>query len=55
MSPAQPSPGIPPLPHPLVRRNRLHARLSDPERRPITLVSGLPGAGKTTLVASWLR
>jgi LuxR family maltose regulon positive regulatory protein len=56
MSPTRPpSPRIPPLPHPLVRRSRLHARLHDGERRPITLVSGLPGAGKTTLVASWLR
>ena len=56
MSPAPtPSQGIPPLPHALVRRSRLHARLSDGARRPITLVSGLPGAGKTTLVASWLR
>jgi LuxR family maltose regulon positive regulatory protein len=47
--------GIPPLPHALVKRSRLASRLSDRERRPITLVSGLPGAGKTTLVASWLR
>jgi LuxR family transcriptional regulator, maltose regulon positive regulatory protein len=56
MSPA-PSPcrGIPPLPHALIKRSRLSARLGDRERRPITLVSGLPGAGKTTLVASWLR
>jgi LuxR family transcriptional regulator, maltose regulon positive regulatory protein len=28
--------------------------LDDRERRHITVVSGLPGAGKTTLVASWL-
>jgi LuxR family maltose regulon positive regulatory protein len=47
--------GIPPLPPALVKRSRLARRLSDRERRPITLVSGLPGAGKTTLVASWLR
>jgi LuxR family maltose regulon positive regulatory protein len=38
-----------------VRRARLEAHLADAERRHITLVSGLPGAGKTTLVASWLR
>jgi LuxR family maltose regulon positive regulatory protein len=38
-----------------VRRARLESRLDDHERRHITLVSGLPGAGKTTLVASWLR
>ncbi len=56
MSPAPSScRGIPPLPHGLIKRTRLSARLGDRERRPITLVSGLPGAGKTTLVASWLR
>jgi LuxR family maltose regulon positive regulatory protein len=37
-----------------VRRERLEALLDDAERRHITLVSGLPGAGKTTLVACWL-
>jgi LuxR family maltose regulon positive regulatory protein len=37
-----------------VRRERLEALLDDAERRHITVVSGLPGAGKTTLVASWL-
>jgi LuxR family maltose regulon positive regulatory protein len=47
--------GVPSLPHALVRRSRLEERFRDPERRQITLVSGLPGAGKTTLVASWLR
>jgi LuxR family maltose regulon positive regulatory protein len=46
---------VPALPNPLVRRARLEAHLDDAERRHITLVSGLPGAGKTTLVASWLR
>jgi len=38
-----------------VRRERLEARLGDDHRRPVTLVSGLPGAGKTTLVSSWLH
>jgi LuxR family maltose regulon positive regulatory protein len=33
----------------------LESLLDDQQRRHITLVSGLPGAGKTTLVASWLR
>ena len=47
--------GVPSLPRTLVPRHRLEARLADAERRQITLVSGLPGAGKTTLVASWLR
>ncbi|HKY67140.1 MAG TPA: AAA family ATPase, partial [Acidimicrobiales bacterium] len=40
---------------PLVRRERLEERLDDGTRRHVTLVSGLPGAGKTTLVSSWLR
>ena len=47
--------GVPSLPRTLVQRRRLEERLADAERRQITLVSGLPGAGKTTLVASWLR
>jgi LuxR family transcriptional regulator, maltose regulon positive regulatory protein len=46
---------LPVLPKPIVRRARLEALLDDGQRRQITLVSGLPGAGKTTLVASWLR
>jgi LuxR family transcriptional regulator, maltose regulon positive regulatory protein len=46
---------IPALPQALVRRERLETLLGDARRRQITLVSGLPGAGKTTLVASWLR
>jgi LuxR family transcriptional regulator, maltose regulon positive regulatory protein len=46
---------VPGLPRPLVRRDRLESQLRDTARRQITLVSGLPGAGKTTLVASWLR
>ena len=47
--------GIPTTTDRLVRRDRLEARLADDERRPLTLVTGLPGAGKTTLVASWVR
>lgn len=54
-SPAASTACVPSLPHTLVRRARLEARLDDPERRQLTLVSGLPGAGKSTLVASWLR
>ena len=46
---------IPAAPDRFVRRARLEARLGDEHRRSVTLVSGLPGAGKTTLVASWLR
>ncbi|HET6953476.1 MAG TPA: LuxR C-terminal-related transcriptional regulator [Acidimicrobiales bacterium] len=46
---------VPVLPQPLVRRARLETLLHDENRRQLTLVSGLPGAGKTTLVASWLH
>ena len=46
---------VPTLPRALIRRPRLEARLTDGDRRQITLVTGLPGAGKTTLVASWLH
>jgi LuxR family transcriptional regulator, maltose regulon positive regulatory protein len=46
---------IPSAPDRLIRRDRLETRLGDDHRRPVTLVSGLPGAGKTTLIASWLR
>jgi LuxR family maltose regulon positive regulatory protein len=47
--------GIPTTTDRFVRRDRLETRLGDDQRRPVTLVSGLPGAGKTTLVASWLH
>ena len=50
-----PHPGIPIPVDPFVRRERLEERLGDEQRKHVTLVSGLPGAGKTTLVASWLR
>src|SRR5262245_14160685 len=46
---------VPALPRPLVRRERLETLLDDAARRHITLVSGRPGAGKTTLVATWLN
>jgi len=52
------SPTSPTVPAPVdsfVHRARLEERLHDDRRRHVTLVSGLPGAGKTTLVASWLR
>jgi LuxR family maltose regulon positive regulatory protein len=38
---------------PVVRRERLDTRLADAVRRPVTVVTAPPGAGKTTLVASW--
>jgi LuxR family maltose regulon positive regulatory protein len=46
---------VPRVPERLVRRSRLDTLLSDGERRHVTLVSAPPGAGKTTLVATWLR
>lgn len=38
-----------------VPRERLFARLDDHQRLPVTLIAAPPGAGKTTLVASWLE
>ncbi|MGZ4436195.1 MAG: LuxR C-terminal-related transcriptional regulator [Nocardioides sp.] len=38
----------------LVPRRRLFDRLSAGVARPLTIISGPPGAGKTTLVASWI-
>ena len=38
-----------------IARERLFARLDDHQRSPVTLVAAPPGAGKTTLVASWLE
>jgi LuxR family maltose regulon positive regulatory protein len=46
---------LPKLPASLVRRRRLEALLDDDVRRPVTLVSAVPGGGKTTLLASWAR
>jgi len=43
------------LPEIFVPRPRLDALLADGERRPVTLISGPPGAGKTTLVTSALE
>jgi ATP/maltotriose-dependent transcriptional regulator MalT/DNA-binding SARP family transcriptional activator len=36
-------------------RPRLFARLDDAAKRPVLWLSGAPGAGKTTLAASWLE
>lgn len=38
-----------------VPRERLFTRLDDHQQLPVTLVAAPPGAGKTTLVASWLE
>lgn len=53
--PAHRPPAVPGTTVRHVRRARLESRLDDHQRRPVTIVSGMPGAGKTTLVASWLR
>jgi len=45
----------PALPNDLVGRPRLHAALSAAVALPLTLVSAPPGAGKTVMVASWVR
>jgi ATP/maltotriose-dependent transcriptional regulator MalT len=39
----------------VVARARLFRRLDAARRHPVVWIQGLPGAGKTTLVASWLR
>lgn len=41
--------------HGALLRERLFARLDEARRRPSTCIIGPPGAGKTTLVASWLE
>src|SRR5215510_15543404 len=38
---------------PVLRRSRLETLLADGQRRPVTVVSGPPGTGKSTFVSSW--
>jgi LuxR family transcriptional regulator, maltose regulon positive regulatory protein len=45
---------IPRAPKPLVRRPRLFASLDEGVNGPLTLISAAAGAGKTSLLASWL-
>jgi LuxR family transcriptional regulator, maltose regulon positive regulatory protein len=45
---------IPQPPRPLVHRPRLFELLSEGTSRPLTLISAPAGAGKTSLLASWL-
>ncbi len=37
------------------QRQRLLDRLTDNQHRPLVWVHGSPGAGKTTLISSWLK
>jgi LuxR family maltose regulon positive regulatory protein len=46
---------IPKLPALLVRRPRLERSFDEDQRSPVTLVTSVPGGGKTTLLASWAR
>lgn len=46
---------VPESPRVLVRRPALAARVTAGIRRPLTLVSGAAGAGKTVLVGAWAR
>lgn len=46
---------VPKLPASLVRRPRLEQAFAEDQRCPVTLVSSVPGGGKTTLLASWAR
>lgn len=43
-----------PTVRPSVMRSRLHRWLDRAARRPVTWITGPPGAGKTTLVASYV-
>src|ERR687887_51209 len=46
---------VPPLTHGCIRRQRLLDRLTEATHGPLTLITGPPGAGKTTLAAAWTR
>ncbi|MGW1956440.1 LuxR C-terminal-related transcriptional regulator [Streptomyces sp. NPDC001920] len=46
---------MPKVPRTFVRRDRLTDQLTEGARTPLTLVNGPAGAGKTLLVADWLR
>src|SRR3954471_16714201 len=45
----------PALPSRYVARPRLHAVVDDGASRPLTIVVGVPGAGKSVLLGSWLN
>lgn len=46
---------IPPVYQSIFERQRLFDILADNQHRPLVWVNGSPGAGKTTLVCSWLK
>lgn len=45
---------LPPAQAGMIVRNRLLEALDDGIRRPLTLISAPPGAGKTALLGSWI-
>ena len=50
-----PSKIIPPVHQPVFERPQLLDMLTENQHRPLVWVHGAPGAGKTTLVSSWLK
>ena len=50
-----PSKIIPPVYHSVFERQRLFDILTENKHQPLVWVHGSPGAGKTTLVSSWLK
>src|SRR3954447_18590082 len=46
---------VPAIPSRYVPRPRLEAALDGAAHLPLTIVVGLPGAGKSVMLASWLR
>jgi ATP/maltotriose-dependent transcriptional regulator MalT len=45
---------VPALPDRYIPRQRLHAALDAAAQLPLTLVVGVPGAGKSVMLQSWL-
>lgn len=47
--------GLPPLSTNLILRRRLFPKLNEAGHRGVTVISGPPGSGKSTLVSAWAR